>query len=331
MKDCFMAILAIVGTVIGSGFISGKEIMVFFSRFGWYSFLFIALAFVLFFVLFKLLLNCGEKALNKLEKSKFSFLINLFLCLFFSSAMFAGIANLLQFDNIFANLAVFFFVLLLSYLVFKHGLGGLNKINMVIVPIMILIFVGFLASKISFKTVEFEGFAAGGAGLVYAILYVILNTANGGVIIANYGKKLSKRQKTQVAFLSALTLFVILLIANLVLLLNPTSFVYAMPLVSIFSGVGHIVMTIVVFMGCLTTLLTLVYTLSTSMRGLCKNEILIFFVSVIVPLLLSLVGFDFIVEHLYPLASVLGIYLLCDLLFANRKGKFVSFKLLKRR
>ncbi len=322
MLNCFLAILAIIGTVIGSGFISGKEIVVFFARFGYFSFPCIALAFILFFLLFKKLLSLGDSAIEKLKTSKFAFFINLFLCLFFSSAMFAGISNLLVFDKIVVNFVIFFIVLLLSFIVFKFGMGSLNKINFILVPFMLIVFLVMLTTKLSIKPLSnsIEG-SFGGVSFVYAILYVILNTANGGVIIANLGQRLSKKQKTQVAFISALTLSAILLIANIVLLLNPTSFSSAMPLVNMFSKEGHLIMTFVVFIGCLTTLLTLVVTLSSSMRGLCKNEFLIFFVSVIMPLIISLLGFDFIVEYLYPLASILGIYLLCDLLFATRVKK----------
>lgn len=314
MKNCFLAILAIIGSIVGSGFISGKEIVVFFSRFGLYSFPCIFLAFIVLFLLIKLLLEYGPRSIDKLNNSKFAFFINFAICLFFSAAMFAGIVKLLSFENKIISLAIFAFVLVLSFLVFKFGIGSLNKINIVLVPIMLILFVGLLFSKFSLKNIQITS-SFGGASFIYSILYVFLNTANGGVLISSVAKNLNQKQKTQVAFFSALTLSVVLLIANVVLLLNPTSFDCAMPLVSIFSGSRHLIMTIVVFVGCLTTLLTLVYTLSTSLRGLCKNEYLIYFASVILPLLLSLFGFNFIVEYLYPIASVLGIYLLCELSF----------------
>ncbi len=323
MKDSFLVVLAIIGTVIGSGFISGKEIVVFFTRFGYFSFPCIFLAGILFFVLFKCLLSLGDKALAKLKKSKLAFVINLFLCLFFSSAMFAGISNLLTFDKIIVNFVIFFIVLTLAFIVFKFGMGSLDKINLILVPFMLILFLVMLSTKLSFKSIAIVGQTRySGFSIFFALLYVILNTANGGVIIANLGQRLSKKQKTQVALISALTLSAILLIANIVLLLNPTSISSAMPLVSMFSKEGHVIMTFVVFIGCLTTLLTLVYTLSSSMRGLCKNEFIIFFISVILPLILSLLGFDFIVEYLYPLASILGIYLLAGLLFSSKYKSF---------
>ncbi len=315
MKDCALAVLAILGTIIGSGFISGKEISVFFSRFGSFSFLSIIIAFILFFLLFKMILGGTEKAIKRLEESKIVFAMNTILCLIFSSAMFAGVGNILSNNTKLGIIAIFLIIFLCS-LVFAKGLGSLNKLNLLIVPLMIIVFVALILTKLNFSfqpLAKQTDFAF--PSIVYSILYVVLNVANGGTLIARVGKNLSSRQKTQVAFISALALFIILLIANLVLLLNPSSLSYAMPILSLFSSFRLVLMTFVVFSGCVTTLLTLVYTISSSMRGLCKNEFLNYFTSIILPLLLSLVGFDFIVEYLYPLASVLGIYLLCDLFF----------------
>ena len=110
-------------------------------------------------------------------------------------------------------------------------------------------------------------------------------------------------------------MYLILLSTNIVLLQNQSSLVQDMPLLSLFSGFQKFLMTIVVFIGCITTLFSLVYTSSFSMRGLCKNEFLIFLVSVLLPLVFSLLGFSFIVLYLYPLASILGGVILIDLFF----------------
>lgn len=313
MKKSLLACLTIIGTVIGSGFISGKEIFVFFSKFGLISFPCIFLASILFFLLFKFMLNHGQDALERIKKSKFSFVLNFILCLIFSAAMFAGIVNLLQFDKKWINFLIFFAILLLCLLVYKFGIGGLKKINMVFVPIMVIVFIIILLPKISFKSFENIRNTFIFSPILYSFLYVFLNTANSGVIIAQLSKDMTKKQKTQVAFFSALALFVIMLIANSVLVSCKDSKSYAMPLVMMFSSFRHIIMTLLVLVGCLTTLITLVFTLSSSMRGLCKNEFIIFFTSIILPLIFSFCGFNFIVEYLYPFASVLGCYLLIDL------------------
>jgi uncharacterized membrane protein YkvI len=315
MKDCVMAFLSILGTVIGSGFISGKEIVVFFSRFGVYSFLAIPLAFILFFLLFKLML--GRSCV---KMSKFDLQLNLFICVIFSSAMFSGIANLLVFNEKILNFIVFFAILLISFVIFKKGLGSLNKLNVFLVPFMIGVLAIGLISKLGGARVEMDynfSFRLGGMSFVYSLLYVILNTSNAGVLIAKLGQKLSARAKTRVAFVSALVLCLLLLFADIVLLADPSSFEKTMPLLSLFEMPMRLIMTIAVFIGCLTTLFTLIWTSSTSMRGLCKNEFLIFSVSVLLPLILSLLGFDFIVQYLYPISSIIGIYLICDLFFIS--------------
>lgn len=314
MKNCIFAFLAIIGTVIGSGFISGKEIVVFFSRFGILSFPCIFLSFFILFFLFKFILNHGERALKRLKRSKFSFLINIFLCLIFSSAMFAGISDILSFDNVFFNLILFLAIIALCVFVYFKGVGGLNKLNLIFVPLMSLVFVVLLISVIKLQPINCQN-AFGGLSFFYCILYCVMNTANGGVMIAEFSAKLNSKQKTQVAFFSALALSVLLLLANLVLLQNPSSFVEPMPSLSLFSGLSQFVMTAMVFIGCLTTLLTLIYTLSSSMKSFCKNEICNLSVSILLPLIFSLLGFDFIVEYLYPLASVFGLYILYDLFF----------------
>ena len=329
MKNSLSCFLAIIGTVIGSGFVSGKEIVVFFSRFGWLSFPCIFLSFFILFFLFKFILNKGEKALKKLQKSKISFLINIFLCLIFSSAMFAGIGNTLTFNKDFFNYFLFFLIILFCIFVFKKGIGALEKLNFLFVPVMALVFLFAMIFSFSSLPINIDG-EFGGASFFYCLLYCVMNTSNGGVVIASYSEKLSAKQKTRVAFFSALALSALLLIANIVVLQNPASFESTMPTLSLFEGFGKIVMTVMVFIGCLTTLLTLTFTLSSSMRGLCKNEIYIFFVSIVLPLLLSLLGFDFIVENLYPLASIFGIYLLFDLFFApNFKVNFRRLNLKK--
>ena len=310
------AFLAIIGTVIGSGFISGKEVVVFFSRFGWWSFPCIILTFFLFFFMFNFLLNLKENAFAKIEKSKLSFCLNLILCSIFSASMFAGSIDMIKGNG--KVVTIIFVVVLIIFCarVSKRGISSLNKLNFVLVPIMTIILIVVLTyllcqgGQIQIKTT-----AMAPMSIIYTLLYVVLNSANGCVLIANLGKKLSLKQKTRVAFLSALVLCVILTIINIVLLFKPTVLAEEMPLLELFSGPLRQVLSFAIMIGCVTTLFSLIFSLSSSMRGLCKNEYLIFFISVVLPFVLSLLGFGFIVSYLYPIASVVGAVLLANLSF----------------
>ena len=319
-------LFAIVGTVIGSGFISGKEIAVFFARFGLWSIPCIFLSFFLFWGIFYAILIKGKVLLQKLKSSKLFFILNLFLCIIFSSAMFAGINNLLNFDNFFINFLIFLLILALSTLIYKKGVGIFNKINMATVPLMIVFLLLLLSSKASFTLPLYQSQESGWA-VFYCILYVALNTSNGCVMIASLGENLTRKQKARVSLYSALVLMIMLLFVNIILLQHSSYLSLEMPLLQLFNGVQEAFMKVIIFIGCSTTLFSLVYTSSFLVRGLCNNEFLIFSVSVLLPALLSLLRFGFIVLYLYPLASVMGIFILFDLIFLKGSDDNCNYKL----
>ncbi len=316
MIHCIFAILAILGTVLGSGFVSGKEIVVFFSQFGWCSFPAIAIVFVLFYYLTKKMLFGGEKIVKTLQKSRIAFALNLLLCIIFSSSMFAGVIDMTGGWNLTLSLAFLCILFLLCGFVSKRGISSLDRLNLFLVPFMIVVLCAMIGVLLAGGgKVALQSPAFGGASVFYAVLYTILNTSNSCLLYAKLGERLSAKQKTRVAFFSALVLAVMLTLVNIVLQKNPAVFGEDMPLLSLFGGAFGTVVSIAVMIGCLTTLFSLVYSCSSSMRGLCKNEFLIFGISVVLPFLLSFLGFGRIVAWLYPIASLVGLGVLLIVLF----------------
>ena len=62
-------IFLIIGTIIGAGFISGKEVFEFFSKFGYYSYLVILpMFFCLYYFITKLLLIGANNKINNIVK-----------------------------------------------------------------------------------------------------------------------------------------------------------------------------------------------------------------------------------------------------------------------
>lgn len=318
MKNTLLAVLAIVSSVIGSGFISGKEIVVFFTRFGKWSFLGITLAGILFFVLVRLLLHFGDRVFRRLKNSRFVFLCSMGICLTFSSAMFAAATDILDKNNIFLFAAGFCAILCMCAYVCRFGLSSLDKINFVLVPVMLICLLVCLCSRASAQTGLHAG-SNGAMAILYGPMYVAVNIASSCVLIAGLGQKLSKRQKAQAATVAALVLSAILLFANVVLLQNPQALDKDMPLLSLFTSWQSRLMNLVVFFGCISTLFSLVFASSVTMRGLYRSEMLIFSVSLLLPVVISLLGFGFIVTYLYPLCSILGVSLLLFMLLPERR------------
>ena len=94
-----------------------------------------------------------------------------------------------------------------------------------------------------------------------------------------------------------------------------------MPLLQISGGYVYVLMRIVIFVGCLTTLLSLVYTTSQNLQKLGICGVLNILISIILPFLASFLGFGKIVSILYPIVSVLGILLVIPFLEIFNKTK----------
>lgn len=310
----FLAILTLVGGVVGSGFITGKEIVVFFARNGSLAYLGVFIAFILFYVFFSVILFKSDKVIKKLSSSKTFKAISFTLSVILSSAMFGSICQISSYYGIVIAFLILAITLILSFLVFKKGLGMLGKLNFVLVPIMIILFIAIFLPMIGFrKQIQPTGSVI--SSVWFSILYVVLNASNMAVLIASLGQKFSHKQKVQVAFYSALALGFLLLMTVSVLLINLEILNQDMPLLHLCNSWQRVVMGLLIFLGSETSLLSNVFVSSSSLRGLNINEMINFSLSIILPLVISLLGFGIVVTYLYPLASVVGCLLLLIIAF----------------
>lgn len=308
MKKSFSSIMIIIGTVIGSGFASGKEVAVFFSRFGKISYFFIVLSFFLFYGLIYFFLSKGSKALERLSKSKIFSLLCLFVSLIFSSSMFAGTINILP-SSVLLKILLLAVIVIICAIVACKGINSLGFINSILIPTTIFCMIYVLFSN--FKDISFATFNQNGfAGLLFTILYAVLNFSISGVVIAKTGEMLTKKQKAIVSFVSSFLLSSFLMLTNFILLSNPDAIRHDMPLVYISSGLANLFISFVIFSGCITTLFSLVWTSRLALKRLGVSLKWSIVISVFMPLSLSMLGFGSIVSYLYPLASIIGIGIL---------------------
>lgn len=320
MKKSFSATMIIIGTVIGSGFASGKEVAVFFSRFGLISYFFIVLSFFLFFGIIYFFLSFGSKAVLRLQSSKlFSFLCVL-ISLIFTSSMFAGVVNVLP-SNVTVKVFVIFILILTCVVVIKKGAKSLASINNFLIPITIVCMLVVLFSNVEFAS-QVKIHQNGYAGLFFCFLYVVLNFSSSSVVISKLGEDLTKKQKACVSFVSSFVLSAFLVLTNLVLLNHPESLNADMPLVFVASGSLAVLIKLVIFSGCITTLFSLVWTTKLALErfGLKMRQIVV--LAVVLPLSVSLLGFGSIVSFLYPFASIIGVGLLFCVFFLPKEVKF---------
>ena len=267
----------IFATIIGAGFASGKEVWYYFARYGHVSYPMVLLMGLLFFVLCFLCLQFGKKfeitavkQMNKVLFNKFSFFAELILCFsnfILLSTMFAG-ADSLFFESFGQNFYRFGGIItaIVSIIVVWLGFRRLIKINLVIVPGMIVVVLIILFNCL----IQNQTFEIAQSTIHHNLLYAILNSLSfiasnlffAGFIIAKLGKSGGTKPNLIASFFG--TFFMIACIFGMLTILycNPGSFAYDMPLVHIAGSQNialGVVARVVVWLGIVTTAISLLY------------------------------------------------------------------------
>lgn len=310
----------IFGTVVGAGFSSGNEVVVFFSRFGWWSYIFIAVACVLMFFACYYFLRRGRAVSEFIQNNKLLNFLVLGITIVFGASMFAGIKNLFGYFDDASYYFLMVVLILVSLLITARGLGGLEKANAFLTPILtILFFVVIVFAGKSQGTYKNDMFAF--AGVLYAPLYVALNCSLSVFVLSKAGEKLSKKQALFSSLFSALILFLFLILCNFVLRKNADSFVSEMPILFIVRNNKFIFILeyLVILVGCFTTLFSLLFTINNSLKKYIKNDLICIFSSIFLPFAVSVVGFSEIISFLYPICSIFGIFIILFAIFSLNK------------
>lgn len=155
------SIFVILGTLIGAGFASGKEIYIFFYKYGNVGIAGIILSsIVIGVIIYKSLIISNE---NKIEnysqfldivfnypitRKVFYYLINAFTLITFF-IMVAGFGAYFQEELKISNIIGSSILALICYFIFSKGINGVLKVNSIIVPILILVILilGFINIK----------------------------------------------------------------------------------------------------------------------------------------------------------------------------------------
>ena len=270
----------------------------------------------LFFLLFYFFLKNAEKILKIVEKSKAVKCLTFFVSLIFCSSMFAGLKNLFSlfptFLSVFSITAVVFICVFFTL----KGFGGLEKINLFLMPFTMLSFLIVLIFC-SGRNESFNFNLGAAAGLLYSPLYVALNSCMSGLVLCKVAKTLNKKQVVLTCVFASFLIFFFLIFANFVLLKNGLSFFDEMPFLFLSKTNSFVFLLefIVVFCGCLTTLLSLCFNLCSTMNYAFKNIKLSAAFACLLPFALSSLGFSKIVSFLYPICSVFGIFMIFYLVF----------------
>lgn len=306
MKKALKVTFLYIGTAIGAGFSSGKELALFF---GAASPLNVALSSVFMSLLCLLFLLAGKLRLVPKGKAV-SFMI------FFSAgislvAMLAGSEFLLESMTGVPMLGVV--LAILGGVIVAQGIEGIKLANSVLVPLIVL------SVAIIFFKLDAQQYSAA-FSIWKPIAYSGLDVLLGGVIVSEEGEKLTYGQIFATCGLICAFLFGMLFMLQTVVLADGLS--SSMPVLFVAERFGlKPICGALILAAIFTTLVSSLKIVSDKLRGAAcaikplakfgddKNRALVIFGALLVAYPISFVGFDAVVDTMYPVMSYSGIAL----------------------
>ncbi len=297
----FKRSFAIIGTIIGAGFISGREILSFFKGENViFCIIFLAIFFtcVLYFIL-------SAKNLKSLIIYRVFHPVILFGNLIIASGMISAIEEIFLINfSLYLKIPLFsILALLLSQFILSKGIDGLEKINAFLVPAILISALFILLFKNDFSYKNLNNFH-----IDKIISYVGINTFLATNFFNDLGEDLSKKECFFTALISSIFLCLIIFLILIKLGLNNDEIVNSPIPILVYVKNNPIVIklfSIIVLFGVLTTLFSCHYPLflfaeNFQNRKIAKVAVLIAIFTI------SRLGFYNIINYVYPFLGYIG-------------------------
>lgn len=306
----------IIGTLIGAGFISGAEIKLFFYSFGSNGFigLFFSSIFSGFIIFFTI--QRQEKSYHEILKKSFNnpiprTCINLVILFFLLISFFIMVAGFSSFLNevIGINRLLGSVILcIISFFILKSGKNGVSKLNTFLVPFLLVII--FLCLFLYHSgTITYSLSLSGWftSSLVYTSYNSILLIP---ILLEIKKDTASKKDNFFISIISSFILFVCGFIILFLLCQNSNSYFLEIPILGIIHSRNSFLSCIIkigILLAMITTAISSEYAFIKEISSNNKKYLKNLFIISIVSVFISQIGFQSLVENLYPIFGVLGI------------------------
>ncbi len=280
-----------IGSIVGAGFATGKEICVYFGESSIAVPIISAIFMGLFCVIFLLLGRKSDDVIVTIF-GRYSYAVRAVVIIsnfVIFAAMIAG-AELI-FRDCFDIKGIGVISSILS--IFFIGKGGkmLSLVNTILVPVIIGVLIYF--------TVENNMFSFGGDfRIISPIAYATMNLLTGGYLVAGYAKKASKTECLLTALLVTVVSMILLVAVYLVAKNHAQC---PMPLFEYSKVIGAKVLAgIMIFAAIFTTM-------TASLKVVSSGCYSVAIVATSIALVVSMIGFQNIVTYAYPVIGYCGI------------------------
>lgn len=331
-----------VGTIIGAGFASGRELMSFFGTGSkWVIPISIAVG-IMFFYTAWLFLSLGRlikpKSLSDITKALFkkgAIVMDIFIVISYfivMSAMLAGVESLFK-EGLKVDIGIPLFsiiTLVITMLIVVRGINGIMNASTVLVPIIVVFTFSLAVSGLATGSGEVARTVGSDMGMLTilcnSILYVSMNMLLTAAVLGDAGKNLKKKTVLFGSAVGSTIIFAcIFLIMTAIFYTGQTAANADMPMLAIASKFGTLVLvaaSVVIWMGVFTTLVSSVYPILEWSDRFVKKRAISVPVIAAVGFGISLLGFSAVVDFLYPVMGAIGLFfIICASVyyFKNRK------------
>lgn len=328
MKNTLKIIFLIIGTLIGAGFASGREIYIFFNKFGIYGIFGIIISGLITGIIINKIIKISKNNqinnyndfLNIINKKypKINKLVNLIVNAFLLISFFIMIAGFSAYMNQTYEISIYFSSIIFTIvcgIIFLKNIEGIIKANEILVPILILL-IAYLGIKnipylANVNIGELQEISSRG-WFINSILYASYNSIILIPVLASLKyKELEKKQINLISFLSSI--FIIILaffIYGLLLRGNYYIQELEMPLIEIsleFGKVFKYIYGFIIIISIFTSAISSGYSFLKNVTKNKKQYIYTLIIISIIGILVSNIGFSNLVEILYPIFGILGI------------------------
>lgn len=344
MKNSLKVVLVIIGTLIGAGFASGKEVYIFFNQYGSLGLLGVVLSGIFIsIVIYKVLKITKENEVQNynnlitgISKSKnisklLKNIISAFLLISFF-VMVSGFASYF-YEQLGINSVVMSIIMaILCFITFNKNIEGITKVNTILIPFLIVFIVisAILNSKYFINNFNYidvnmsikNEISFSNNWIISAILYASYNSIILIPILIGLKGIVEKKSIGKISCLTGI-IFIILGISLYSLLTSGQNYVQYLdiPIIfimkqfgNIYSNIYGIVVAIAIFTSAISAGYGFLEKFEYSKSTYKKVSVIICVVSVFV----ATIKFSYLVEILYPIFGLLGFIQIILILKANK-------------
>lgn len=333
MNYTIKAVCVIIGTMIGAGFASGKEIEIFFCKYGNYGLIGIAISSILTgIIIYKVLKQIRDKEIinynNYLEcigihpkfKNVLNCIINIFL-IFSFYVMIAGFCAYFKQEFEFSPFIISFIVSALCYVTFLKNIEGITKINTVLIPILIILILYFGLNNCNIEGLNSNLFVRNG-WILSSLEYASYNSVLLIPILISLKKYTYKKEKI-VSIICSIIFSLLAIILYIFLKNEKVDFSSIdLPIIYILKKFGSIYSYIyggVIISAIYTSAISAGYSFAKNCSKNIKQYKKICFLICLTAIPISQIGFSDLVNVLYPMFGLIGLGQIFYIIFRKIK------------